>query len=697
VKIPERQAELDALIEEYLEHEEERKPVVEGLRPHSTVHLTDEEILGLLRRARNAPKVAALWRGDASQYDDDQSRADCALAEMIAFYTQDPEQIERIFNLSKPGERDKWRRRDDYRKRTIAKALSKLIETYKAPREVARKQGENEREEFDVKPSARSLRSEAFQRRAATQEGAAGDRLQGRVLLAKGIEEGIEPPEELEPDVLLKGRVHSLYAASGTGKTWFMLWLAKQCIERGESVLIFDMENGPRIVSERLRELGVPTERLDELLHYYSHPSLPLNDLGVAAYEALLDEVKPSLVIFDSWINFLASVGLDENASNDIAAWAVHYTHPARNREITVVLLDHVPHENNHARGSTRKRDEVDVMWKLGNPLPFDRDRVGRIVLHREKDREGWLPVSVGFSVGGGETGFVFRRSDGTIEEPEEEDGLTSSQRKALDTLRSGFAEKGAGFNEWKRAAKVAGDTLSKAIGRLTILGKIYKEEKRYYPTPELESDPPKDNEEAVQSVQLNRNRTELDRSVQKFSSVRPPYKGRLTELPEPVEPLTERDPIAVFLANPPRDLLRQAEKCAREGGVESRLAIQPARGECRLRGLQNLSWSMRRSAPGGRGLVARDRWALRPPAERAGRSAPSRLPRVLALGAMPSTSCSGSSSRYPSRSGRAGAGGGSLGLARSLLMGIITKSSEDGEYKATRQGGTGNGNKPES
>jgi hypothetical protein len=31
-------------------------------------------------------------------------------------------------------------------------------------------------------------------------------------------------------------------------------------------------------------------------------------------------------------------------------------------------------------------------------------------------------------------------------------------------------------------------------------------------------------------------------------------------------------DPLAAYLANPPKDLLRQDEKCAREGGATSRL-----------------------------------------------------------------------------------------------------------------------------
>jgi hypothetical protein len=304
--------------------------------------------------------------------------------------------------------------------------------------------------------------------------------LTGRVLLGAGITGELEPPDELEPGLLLRGKVHNVYAAAGTGKTMLMLWAVKRCLERGEPVIALDMENGPRTISERLRDLGVDAERADKLLHYFPSPNLPLTDEARTSYEELLDEVKPALVVFDSWINFLASAGMDENSSNDVAGWAVAYTHPARDRGITVLLLDHVPHEGSHARGSTRKKDEVDVMWRLHNTQPFDRDSVGEIVLHREKDREAWLPPSVRFSVGGGSGGFVFKRSAGTIEETAEGE-LTDRQKQALDALRV-FGEKGAKYSEWQRVSGLKGTTFDRAISALTVRGLVRKSDRKYYP-----------------------------------------------------------------------------------------------------------------------------------------------------------------------------------------------------------------------
>jgi len=307
--------------------------------------------------------------------------------------------------------------------------------------------------------------------------------LAGRVLLGAGIAGGMEPPDELEPGILLRGKVHSVYAGPGTGKTMFMLWIVTQCLAREQTVVLLDMENGPRIIAERLRSLGASAEQVDRFLCYIPSPNLPITDEAKAAYAAMLDQVRPDLVVFDSWINFLASAGMDENSSNDVAGWAVAFTHPARDRGIASLLLDHVPHEGGHARGSTRKKDEVDVMWRLHNTQPFDRDSVGEIVLHREKDREAWLPPSVRFSVGGGSAGFVFNRSAGTIEETATGD-LTDRQRMALDALR-GFGKQGARYGEWQRASGLKGTTFDRAISALTVRGLVRKVDGRYFVRPE--------------------------------------------------------------------------------------------------------------------------------------------------------------------------------------------------------------------
>ena len=93
--------------------------------------------------------------------------------------------------------------------------------------------------------------------------------IEGRILIGKDIREGIDPPDELVQDIILAERVTSIYSGSGMGKTFLMLWIILRVIEQGLSVIVFDKENGRRIIAERLEALGADTEQLDEYLHYF--------------------------------------------------------------------------------------------------------------------------------------------------------------------------------------------------------------------------------------------------------------------------------------------------------------------------------------------------------------------------------------------------------------------------------------------
>ncbi|HMM85339.1 MAG TPA: DUF3987 domain-containing protein [Azohydromonas sp.] len=59
--------------------------------------LTDEEVLRRAREARNGAKFTRLWSGDAGE---DPSSADAALVGILAFWTQDRAQLDRLFRRS---------------------------------------------------------------------------------------------------------------------------------------------------------------------------------------------------------------------------------------------------------------------------------------------------------------------------------------------------------------------------------------------------------------------------------------------------------------------------------------------------------------------------------------------------------------------------------------------------------------------
>src|SRR5262249_31285995 len=90
------------------------------------------------RAAKNGEAIGRLWEGDTSGYTS-HSEAELALASRLAFWTgPDPERIAELVaasGLSRP----KWER-EDYRKRTIDKALKGKTEFFDWSKRKGRRQ-----------------------------------------------------------------------------------------------------------------------------------------------------------------------------------------------------------------------------------------------------------------------------------------------------------------------------------------------------------------------------------------------------------------------------------------------------------------------------------------------------------------------------------------------------------------------------
>ena len=139
----------EVLREFYRETFPDRKAASSPLTPPQTPVaatascLSDEEIISLACNEKGpaGEKFRNLYMtGDASDYGDDDSSADMALMNKLAFYSKDPLQLERLFSNSALGQREKWVKRADYRQRTIQAALEFVKEAY-APMGKGRKKG----------------------------------------------------------------------------------------------------------------------------------------------------------------------------------------------------------------------------------------------------------------------------------------------------------------------------------------------------------------------------------------------------------------------------------------------------------------------------------------------------------------------------------------------------------------------------
>ncbi len=113
----------------------QEKPSPNGRRP--SARLSDQELLIKALGPKNGAKFSQLYRGDTSGYPSN-SEADFALASCFAFWTPDPEQIDRMFRASGLFRAEKWDTRhhsdgSTYGEETIKRALSWRTEFYERP------------------------------------------------------------------------------------------------------------------------------------------------------------------------------------------------------------------------------------------------------------------------------------------------------------------------------------------------------------------------------------------------------------------------------------------------------------------------------------------------------------------------------------------------------------------------------------
>lgn len=306
--------------------------------------------------------------------------------------------------------------------------------------------------------------------------------LGGRRLVGRAIVEGIEPPQMLVPGLLYEAKIHALYGEPAVGKTIFALWAAMRVMELGLSVLYLDEEGSLDVISERLEGLGGDPAVLDDLFHYYQSPGITLSEKSLTDLNHTAREIRPALVVFDSWADFLALEGLSENDSVDITRWVLGVLYPLRDLGASVLLLDHVNKEakGRGGRGSTAKLAKLDAGFKLQKTEDFDRAHAGKVKFLRDKDRGAALDRSTVFEVGGDGKGNIVCRREGAPVLAEGDTDLSLNGRTALDALEGG----GLTYSEFKKASGLAPSSFQKAKTELMDKGVVRQDgkDKRYYP-----------------------------------------------------------------------------------------------------------------------------------------------------------------------------------------------------------------------
>lgn len=118
-----------------------------ALETHHT--LDESHLLERMFSSKNGAAIRALYDGDTSAYNKDDSSADAALLAHLAFWTKkNASLMESIWLASPLGRRKKTQGRKDYRDRSINKAIKNCRETYEPPPQVRETSESDYNEEF---------------------------------------------------------------------------------------------------------------------------------------------------------------------------------------------------------------------------------------------------------------------------------------------------------------------------------------------------------------------------------------------------------------------------------------------------------------------------------------------------------------------------------------------------------------------
>jgi hypothetical protein len=294
--------------------------------------LTDEQVIGLAKGARNGAKFQALWQGDTGGYAS-HSEADQALVSLLAFYTRNQKQLDRLYRSSGLC-REKWINRSDYRRSTIEKALSNLTDTYAPSDDGARMAVGNGR------ASLPSLSPSLYK-----EEG------RGRKLEAVRFSEMEVPGPRryLLKDLVLAAYVTLLYGDGGVAKSLLALALAVAVAGDSEEWLGHEVESCPvlyvdfeldteeqaRRVHQLCRGQGIDTP--PEGLLYMSALGHPAREAFASALAACKNH-SIGLMVVDSL--GLALQG-DAEAARDVIGFFQKSIEPFRTEGIAVLIIDH--------------------------------------------------------------------------------------------------------------------------------------------------------------------------------------------------------------------------------------------------------------------------------------------------------------------------------------------------------------------
>jgi hypothetical protein len=281
--------------------------------------------------------------------------------------------------------------------------------------------------------------------------------------------DGVPPPSWLLEETIYEEKIHWLAGEPGDGKTLFMLGLCVQLIAAGQKIMWIDEESGHNQTVFRLAALGVDPDLIDEHFFYYDRPGMTIRPKDLDGLFREAAEIKPGLVIFDSAADMLGQAELDEDSNREVTTWIKTVLDPLKHEYgASSVVIDHVLKSKDNrggwARGAGAKKSKSDVLLMSSKDRDFNKDTIGAMSFKVAKDRDGYMPQTFGYRIGGnGQGGIILERSH--LQQATGEGVTDELERALLDFLRLNAEGEGnamsaniitqnvAGGNDEKRGA----------------------------------------------------------------------------------------------------------------------------------------------------------------------------------------------------------------------------------------------------
>jgi hypothetical protein len=300
---------------------------------------TDEAIIEKCRNKKDAAEFSRLFEhADMSAQDNNASSADFALLRHLKFYTQDPDQLDRLMRLS-ALKRPKWdenRAGRTWLRYSIDNILREAEKTYAWPMEVGRPIGKNAADLADLPYIGESTKSASVE----------GPKLE----LVTFANRPPPPPREfVVEDLVPRHHATTLYGWGGTAKSLLAMLLAldvaagreeffgRKISVHGPTIYIdfeLDADEQHRRAAQLARGLGMD---VPEDFKYVCALGFKTHDAVEFALSAC-EEHKTVLVVLDSLGP--AMVG-DMVAAKDVIEFHNCYIAPFKAAGVSPILVDH--------------------------------------------------------------------------------------------------------------------------------------------------------------------------------------------------------------------------------------------------------------------------------------------------------------------------------------------------------------------